>query len=238
MIRWRLRTMLVLIALAALIAWGVHLKRRGEVFQGLAMREGGARMKLAMLAFHAERKVVGYKEYEETLAPGKIRTVFTSDDAQQRESNRAFLVAAEAWWSERVAEYRAQASDHQQREARFQRAASRPWESVSLEWQSPVADRLRRTASDHAELESMCRDRVDSCKTQALRFTVLSKTPPASGNPDRRQESAHQAEVFARQSREALIQAEWHSAMRRKYRRAASHPDEPVPPDPPNPHLL
>ncbi len=238
MIRWRLRTMLVLVAFSAVIVWGVYLKRRGDVFQRLASREGGFRMKLSMLAFQAERKIVGFKEYEETLTRGKLFTVFTSDDPQERESNRAFLVEAETWWLERAGEYHSQADDHQQREARFQRAASRPWESLSPEWQSRETDRLRRTALDHAELEFDRRNQVDRCKMQALRFTDMSKKPPAVGAPDRRKEFAHQAETFARQLKEALIQAEWHTAMRRKYRRAASHPEEPVPPDPPNPNLL
>ncbi len=164
MIRWRLRTMLVLVALAALIAWGVYLKRRGEHFERLALREGGARMMLSMLAFKAERKVIGFKEYEETLARGKIVTVFTSDDPGEQDSNRAFLVDAEAWWSERAAEYKTQADDHRQREVRFQQAASRSWESLPPEWLDPEADRLRRIALEHAELEYMCRDHVDGCK--------------------------------------------------------------------------
>jgi hypothetical protein len=237
-IRWRLRTMLVLVAFSALIVWGVYLKRRGDVFQGLALRETGNRMKLSMLAFQAERKIVGHKEYEQTLARGKIVTVFTSDDAQERESNRAFLVESETWWSERAAEYHAQAADHQQMEDRFQRLASRPWESVPPEWKSQEADRFRRIALEHAELEVMCRTQVDRCKAESLRCTNLSKKAPAAGDRDRREEFARQAESFARKLREALIQAEWHTAMRRKYRQAASHPEAPVLPNPPNPNLL
>ena len=38
---------------------------------------------------------------------------------------------------------------------------------------------------------------------------------PASGGPDRREESARQVEVSLRSLKEGLIEADWHTAMRR-----------------------
>jgi hypothetical protein len=230
--------MLGLVALAALIAWGVYLQRRGEFLRQLAFRESGVRMKLSILAFKAEQKVFGIRRYEQTLARGKVVSLFASDDPREREANQAFLAEAEAWWSQRVDAFRALAAEHQDREVRFLYAASRPWESLPPQRQEREADQLRRIAVEQAELEFMCRDQVDRCKGQALRFADMSRTPPDAGEPDRRQEFAGQADAFVRQSKEAIIQADSHAAMRRKYRRAAAHPKEPLPPDPPDPNLL
>ena len=68
-------------------------------------------------------------------------------------------------------------------------------------------------------------------------FTDMSQGPPADKAEDCRVEFANTAQVYARQSKEGLIQSVWHTTMRRKYLRAASHPGEPVAPDSPNPNL-
>lgn len=235
--RWRLRAMLILVAFSAVTTWGVYLKRRSDAFRGLASREAGIKGKLSEMALDADVKATWYKDYAESLARGGMVSVYETNDPRLRESNRAFLAEEAAWWPERAVEFRSQAADHGEREARFLRVASRPWESLSPEWLSQDADRLRRIALEHAEREVFCRNWADGCRRDESIFADKSREPPAATAEDRRAEFANMAEVYARQSQEGLIQSVWHTTMRRKYLRAASHPEEPVPPDSPNPNL-
>ena len=235
--RWRLRTMLILVAFWALIAWGVYLRRRSDTFRGLASREAGIKAKLLEMAGHADVRANWNKGYAESLARRGRLSVYETNDPRMRESNRAFLAEEAAWWPARVAEFRSQAADHGRREACFRRVASRPWESVPPKWLSSDAERFRRIALEHARREVFCRDWADGCRGDASIFTDMSQEPPAAAAEDRRAEFADTANVYARQSKEGLIQSAWHTTMRRKYLRAASHPEEPVPPDSPNPNL-
>jgi hypothetical protein len=235
--RWRLRTMLIFVAFSAVITWGVYLRRKSDTFGGLASREAGIKAKLLEMALDADVKAARYKELAASLARGEMVSVYATNDPRMRESNRAFLAEEAAWWPERAAEFRSQASDHGEREARFLRVASRPWESLSPEWLSQDADRLRRIALGHADREVFCRDWAGNCRADQSRFTDMSQEPPADKAEDRRVEFANTAQVYARQSKEGLIQSVWHTTMRRKYLRAASNPGEPVPPDSPNPNL-
>jgi hypothetical protein len=235
--RWRLRTMLIFVAISTVITWGVYLRRRSDAFRGLASREAGIKAKLLEMALDADVKATQYKKFAESLARGGMVSVYETNDPRMRKSNRAFLAEAAAWWPERAAEFRSQAADHGEREARFLRIASRPWESLSPESLSQDADRLRRIALEHADREVFCRDWADSCRADESIFTDMSQESPADTTEDRRAEFANTAEVYARQSKEGLIQSVWHTTMRRKYLRAASHPGESVPPDSPNPNL-
>jgi hypothetical protein len=229
--------MLILVAFSAVTTWGVYLRRRSDAFRGLASREAGIKAKLLEMALDADVKATRYKEYAESLARSGMVSVYETNDPRMRESNRAFLAEEAAWWPERAAEFRSQAANHGEREARFLRVTSRPWESLSPEWLSQGADRLRRIALEHAEREVFCRDWADGCRADESIFIDKSREPAAATAEDRRAEFAHTAEVYARQSKEGLIQSVWHTTMRRKYLRAASHPGDPVPPDSPNPNL-
>jgi hypothetical protein len=151
--RWRLRTMLILVAFSALIAWGVYLERKSDTFRALASREAGIKAKLLEMAVDADVKANWYKGYAESLARGGMVSVYETNDRRMRESNRAFLAQEAARWPERAAEFRSQAADHGEREARFLRVGSRPWESVAPEWLSQDADRFRRIAVEHAGRE-------------------------------------------------------------------------------------
>jgi hypothetical protein len=235
--QWRLRTMLILIAFAAVATWGIYLMRRSDAFRGLASREAGIKAKLLEMALDAELEATRYKEFAESLARSESSSVYETNDPGMRASNRAFLAEEAAWWPERAAEFRSQAADHGEWEGRFLRIASRPWDSLPPEWLSQDTDRLRRIAFKHAEREVFCRSWADSCRADESRFTDMAREPPAATAEDRRAEFANTAEVYARQSKEGLIRCAWHTTMRRKYLRAASHPGDPVAPDSPNPNL-
>jgi hypothetical protein len=235
--RWRLRTMLILVIFSAIVTWGVYLRRRSDAFRGLAAREAGIEAKLLEMAADADVKEAWYRGYAESLARGEKVSVYESNDRRLRESNRVFLGAEAAWWRERAAEFRSQAADHGEREARSRRVGSRPWESEPPELLSQDADRFRRIALEHAQLEVFCRDWADNCRADESRFTDMSEEPPTAMAEDRRAEFANTAKTYARQSKEGLIQSVWHTTMRRKYLRAASHPGEPVAPDTANPNL-
>jgi hypothetical protein len=229
--------MLILVMFSAIVTWGVYLRRRSDAFRGMATREAGFKAKLLDMAVDADVKADRYKGYAESLARGEMLSVHETNDPRMRESNRAFLAEDAAWWPERAAEFRSQAADHGRREACFRRVAARPWESVPPKWLSSNAERFRRIALEHAQREVFCRDWADGCRGHASIFTDMSQEPPAAAAEDRRAEFANTAKVYARQSNEGLIQSAWHTTVRRKYLRAASHPEEPVPPDSPNPNL-
>jgi hypothetical protein len=55
--QWRLRTMLILVALAAVTTWGIYLKRRSDAFRGLALREAGIKAKLLEMALESPLNV-------------------------------------------------------------------------------------------------------------------------------------------------------------------------------------
>ena len=77
----------------------------------------------SMLAFKAERKAIGFRKYEETLARG---TSSPSSPATTRGSRiePGLLGRCGSLVVGAAAEYKTQADDHRQRGVRFQRAAS------------------------------------------------------------------------------------------------------------------
>jgi hypothetical protein len=239
MLKWRrrLRTMLILLMCSAIVIWAVYLRRKSDAFRELAAREAGIKAKLVAMAVDADVKAEWYRGYAESLARGEMLSIYETNDRRMRESNRVFLSEEAAWCGERATEFRSQAANHGEREARFHQVGSGPWGSVPPEWLSQNADRFRQIALEHARREVFCRDWADGCRADESRFADMSQEPPTAAGEDRRAEFANTAKVYSRQSKDGLIQSDWHTTMRRKYLWAASHPEEPTPADSPNPNL-